>query len=135
MNYKLRDKNQISIPRPHLFINNEFCDSNTTLAVCNPSNGELITYVNIADSNDIEKAVMAARLAFDSGIWPQCTAIQRKVLLEKLASNIEDSKMEIATLESLDTGKPLLQSLNVDVAMALDQLNYYASLCDKVPGR
>src|SRR5438270_8238577 len=81
--------------------------SGKTFPTYNPATGEVLARVTEGDREDIDRAVTAARAAFDSGRWPKLTASERGRLIWKLADLIEANTEEFAQLESLDNGKPL----------------------------
>jgi gamma-glutamyl-gamma-aminobutyraldehyde dehydrogenase len=82
--------------------------------------------------NDVERAVASARHAFASGVWRTKDPAERKGIMLRWAELIRTHKEELALLETIDTGKPVLASLNVDVRLAADCIQYYAELCDKL---
>src|SRR5450631_2748920 len=81
--------------------------SGKTFETMNPSTGEVLAQVTEGDSEDVNRAVAAARKAFESGPWPKLTPSQRGRLLLKLADLIEQNAEELAQLETLDNGKPI----------------------------
>src|ERR1700734_1709240 len=89
--------------------------SGKTFETTNPSTGEVIAHVAEADKADVDKAVEAARRAFESGPWSQMSAAERGRLLNKLADLVEENKEELAALETLDNGKPINDSMNGDL--------------------
>src|SRR5919201_2976979 len=92
-----------------LFIGGRWLDSvsGKTFATTNPATGETICQVAEGDRADVDLAVKAARKAFEEGPWRKMSARERGRLLNKLADLIEKNQDELATLESLDNGKPL----------------------------
>ena len=123
--------------RTQLLINNEWVNSSTgkTFKTVNPATEEVITEVQHASSADVDRAVNAARNAFDHGPWRRYTAGQRASLLYKLADLIDQHKQELAELESLDCGKPISDSTNLDIPMVSNVYRYYAGYADKVFGK
>src|ERR1700758_3766000 len=93
---------KVQISATKLLINNKWVDaaSGKTFPTINPSTGEVITQVAEADAADADKAVVAARAAFDKGPWRKMSAAQRGVLMNKLADLIEKHADELAQLES-----------------------------------
>ncbi len=83
-------------------------------------------------SADIDDAVKAARAAFQSGIWRNLEPVARKKIMLRWAGLIREHGEELAMLETLDVGKPVMASLNVDVRLAADCIQYYGELCDKL---
>ncbi|HYK85072.1 MAG TPA: aldehyde dehydrogenase family protein [Ktedonobacteraceae bacterium] len=100
----------------------------------NPSTGEVLARVAEGESEDINRAVAAARKAFESGPWPKMTPSQRGRLLWKLADLIEKNAEELAQLETLDNGKPIRYSRSVDVPMTSDHFRYFAGWATKLEG-
>jgi aldehyde dehydrogenase (NAD+) len=120
-----------------LLINNSWVasESGKTFATMNPSTGEEICQVAEADTADVDKAVHAARRAFDQGPWKKMPASERGRLLHRLADLIEQNADELARLETLDNGKPLTIAKAVDVARTIACYRYFAGWADKVQGR
>jgi aldehyde dehydrogenase (NAD+) len=119
-----------------LLINNRWVpsESGKTFATVNPSTGEEICQVAEADSADVDKAVKAARAAFE-GPWRKMRASERGRLLYRLADLIEANADELARLETLDNGKPLSIAKAVDVAKTVACYRYFAGWADKVQGK
>ena len=120
-----------------LLINNEWVESASgkRFETINPATGEVICNVAEADASDVDKAVIAARKAFTNGDWHKMSATKRGELLYKLADLIEKNIEELARLETLDNGKPLKDSLNGDLPLAIACYRYYAGWADKVQGK
>jgi aldehyde dehydrogenase (NAD+) len=119
-----------------LLINNRWVSSESgrTFATVNPSTGEEICQVEEADAADVDKAVHAARAAFD-GPWRKMHASERGRLLYRLADLIEANADELARLETLDNGKPLSIAKAVDVPKTVACYRYFAGWADKVQGK
>uniref|UniRef100_A0A669DJH4 Aldehyde dehydrogenase 1 family, member A2 n=1 Tax=Oreochromis niloticus TaxID=8128 RepID=A0A669DJH4_ORENI len=120
-----------------IFINNEWQDSvsGKVFPVYNPATGEQICEVQEADKADVDKAVQAARLAFSLGsVWRRMDASERGRLLSKLADLVERDSVYLATIESLDSGKPFLPTLFVDLQGTIKTLRYFAGYADKIHG-
>jgi len=117
-----------------LFIGGEWQDaaSGKTFEVIDPARAEVVTEVAEADAADIDRAVRAAREAFE-GDWRKTTPRQRGRLMWKLAERLEERKDEIALVETLNNGKPLFES-GIDVAMAIQTYEYYAGWATKIEG-
>ena len=100
-----------------LFIGGEWVEaaSGKTFAVVNPAKAEILTEVAAGDVADIDRAVAAARLAFDSGAWPGLPPRKRARILWDMARLLEERKDEIARVETLQNGKPVFESGNVRV--------------------
>jgi aldehyde dehydrogenase (NAD+) len=109
--------------------------SGKTFETINPATGEVICQVAEGDKADIDKAVKAARKAFESGPWPKMAASERGRLLHKLADAIEANIDELAALETLDNGKPLRDSRAADLPLTVKCYRYYAGWADKIHGK
>uniref|UniRef100_A0A3Q3N752 Aldehyde dehydrogenase 1 family, member A2 n=1 Tax=Mastacembelus armatus TaxID=205130 RepID=A0A3Q3N752_9TELE len=123
--------------RTAIFINNEWQDSvsRKVFPVYNPATGEQICEVQEAEKADVDKAVQAARLAFSLGsVWRRMDASERGRLLSKLADLVERDSIYLATIESLNSGKPFLPTLFVDLQATIKTLRYFAGYADKLHG-
>lgn len=109
--------------------------SGKTFTTTNPANGEPICNIAEGDKADIDKAVSAARKAFDSGPWPKMSASERGRLLNKLADAIENQIDELAALESLDNGKPFKDARAADLPLVVKCYRYSAGWADKIHGK
>jgi len=107
--------------------------SGETFPVYDPSTEEVIAQVASSNSADIEKAVKAARAAFDSGPWPTTTAQDRGRMLFKLADKIRQNTAQLAELECRNTGKPIVEA-EFDIADVATCFEYYGGLANKVTG-
>jgi aldehyde dehydrogenase (NAD+) len=130
-------QNQIPISATKLLINNRWvdADSGKTFSPVNPSTGEEICEIAEADASDVNKAVQAARDAFEKGPWRKTQASDRGKMLHRLADLIEQNADELAALESLDNGKPVSVAKAVDVAASAGCYRYFAGWADKVHGK
>lgn len=119
-----------------LLIDGQWVDavSGQTLSVDNPATGEVIANVAAGDREDIDRAVSAARHAFENGAWSKLTASERGRLIWKLADLLETHLEEFAELESLDNGKPIGVARVADVPLAVDLLRYMAGWATKIEG-
>ena len=99
-----------------------------------PIDGRVLGSVADCDAPDVEAAVAGARAAFDRGVWASRTPAQRKRVLLRYADLLEANKDELALLETLDMGKPIADSLAVDVPGAARCIRWYAEAIDKVYG-
>jgi len=122
--------------RHQAWINGEFVDAadGKTFPDHSPTNGQLLKDVVAGGPEDIDRAVVAARRAFDSGVWSHASAQQRKRVLLRWAELIRENAEELALLETLDVGKPISESLRVDVASAASCIQWYAEALDKTYG-
>jgi betaine-aldehyde dehydrogenase len=118
-----------------MYINGERLDSNSGawLPVYDPSTEGIIAEVPDANAADVDRAVKAARAAFDSGGWSQTTAQQRGRLLFKLADRIRKEAAGLAELEARNCGKPIVEA-EFDIADAATCFEYYGGLATKVLG-
>src|SRR5262250_528258 len=108
--------------------------SGKTLPVYDPATEEVIAHVAEGDSADIERAVRAARRAFDAGPWRKVTPSERGRMLWRLADLLEARLEEFAQLEALDNGKPLKVARVADVPLAVDMFRYMAGWATKIEG-
>src|SRR5713226_9508829 len=123
-------------PRKYqLFIDGQWVDaeSGKTFSTPNPSTGQPLAEVAEADKADIDKAVAAARRAFE-GKWSRLSARDRGRLLYKLSQLIEQHAKELAELETLDNGKPIKESLYVDLPQVVENFEYFAGWATKIEG-
>ena len=103
--------------KPQLYINGEWVDSSggETIEVEDPSNGKIISHIVEATDKDIDRAVAAARTAFDDGRWRNLAPIAREQIMHKIADLIIANADEFAELEAIDVGKPKGMAAAVDV--------------------
>lgn len=120
-----------------LLINNRWVNSESgkTFPTINPSTGEEICQVAEADASDVDRAVKAARAAFDKGPWRKMFGSERSRLMNRLADLIEQHADELARLEALDNGKPYSVAKAADLAMTVACYRYYAGWADKIQGK
>ncbi|MFI5089557.1 MAG: aldehyde dehydrogenase family protein [Terriglobales bacterium] len=120
-----------------LLINGEWVEAGKTFDTINPATGEVLTQVAEASAADVDRAVAAARAAFEKtgkGAWRSMSASERGRQLWKLADLVEKNLEEFAELETLDNGKPIFESRYVDMPMVIDVLRYYAGWATKIHG-
>jgi len=122
--------------KPRLLINGEWVEarSGKTLAVFDPATGGEIGRVAEAGVEDVERAVLAARAAFDSGPWPEMLPAAREALLWRLSDLIEQHAAEFAEIESLDNGKTRFMASIIDVPGARNYFRYMAGWATKIEG-
>lgn len=118
-----------------LFINNEFVDSDSgkTFDVVNPATEEVITQVQRGDKTDVDNAVKCAKAAFTK--WRDVSGPARRDLILKYANLIEENQQFLAEVECKDNGKPVSIARDVDIAMAVKCLRYFAGWADKIQGK
>ncbi|EXJ95961.1 aldehyde dehydrogenase (NAD+) [Capronia coronata CBS 617.96] len=119
-----------------LFINNEFVKSSSgdKITSINPTDESEICSVEAASADDIDKAVKAARAAFNDPSWRDLPATDRGALMYKFADLLEAHRETLATLETWDNGKPYSVAFNDDMGEVIGTLKYYAGWADKIHG-
>ncbi|XP_032670067.1 cytosolic 10-formyltetrahydrofolate dehydrogenase isoform X2 [Odontomachus brunneus] len=118
-----------------LFINGEFVNGHgKPINTINPHDESVICSVESANSEDVDRAVKAAKEAFEKGEWGKISARERGALLFKLADLMEQHKEELATIESLDSGAVYTLALKTHVGMSIETWRYFAGWCDKIQG-
>jgi phenylacetaldehyde dehydrogenase len=122
--------------KPQLFIDGQWVDSteDKTIPVYDPSTGREIARIADASDADVDRAIAAARRAFDDGRWSGIPSVKRERILMKLADLIEDATEELAELESVDNGKPKAASLRMDLPSSVRMLRYMAGWATKLTG-
>ena len=120
--------------RTQAFIDGEFCPSasGATLPSFNPANGQKITDIAACDSRDVDRAVNAARTAFESGVWSGLAPAARKAILLDYAELLEKHAFELALLDSLEAGKPISDTAALDIPDTIDCIRWHAELIDKL---
>ncbi len=131
-----QEKARHCVPEGRLFINGEYCAARdgTTFACINPATGQTLVEVARGKKEDVDRAVAAARAAFERGDWSRAAPAQRKAVLNRLADLMTQHAEELALLETLDTGKPIRHSLRDDIPGAVRAIRWYAEAIDKVYG-
>lgn len=109
-----------------------FAKKEKTYGVVNPATNAVLSEVTACQAEDIDQAVRSARQAFASGIWSECPLAQRKAVLLRLAELMLEHREELALLESVSMGKPVLDAYNVDVPGAAHVIAWYAESIDKI---
>jgi aldehyde dehydrogenase (NAD+) len=127
----------VKINATKLLINGQWVNSvsGKTFPSINPATGDVLTQISEADAADVDKAVAAARAAFEEGPWRKMTASQRGALMYKLADLIEKNLDELAQLEALDNGKPYGVARVADLPLTIACYRYYAGWADKLQGK
>jgi len=122
--------------RYKLFIKGEFVDSvsGKEFDSINPATGEVLAKVSEGGAQDIDLAVKAARRAFEEGPWKTISSSERGKLLRRVADIIREREDELAKLDTLDCGKPISDTTEVDVPVAAEFFEYFAGLPDKIRG-
>ena len=121
MNVKLEN-------RYRLFINGEWRDASdgATIKTYNPANGEFLAEIADATEKDVDDAVNSARQAFVT--WSKTTVVERANILNKIADIIEENAEYLATVETLDNGKPIRETTGADIPLAADHFRYFAGV-------
>lgn len=124
------------VRRTQLFIGGEWCDSvsGETFTTYHPATEAPIADVARANAEDIDRAVKAARKAFESGPWAKMDARDRGKVMYRLADLLEENLEELAALETLDNGKPIRDARAADLPLVVDCIRYYAGWADKISG-
>jgi phenylacetaldehyde dehydrogenase len=119
-----------------MLINGEWLDAadGNTFETYDPSTGEVLAHVAEGRAEDIDRAVRAARKAFESGPWPRMTPSDRGRLLHRIGDLILENVDELAALETLDNGKPLGVAKAADVPLAADLFHYMSGWTTKIQG-
>lgn len=119
-----------------MLINGEWVNSikGETFKAIYPGNGKVIANVASANSEDVDLAVKAARKAFDEGGYRKMNGADRGKLLWKIADLMEQNIEELAELETLNNGKPLVESLKVDLPQSIECFRYFAGWAGKTTG-
>jgi acyl-CoA reductase-like NAD-dependent aldehyde dehydrogenase len=127
---------KVKIRPGRLLVNGEWRDGAKRFATVNPATGQVLTQVIEASSADVDQAVCAARYALEdrAGPWRKMSASERGNLIWRLADLIEKNIEELAELETLDNGKPIFESRNIDLPMVIDVFRYFAGMATKIQG-
>lgn len=126
-------------PKNKLFIGGKFIDSTAPkyFETVNPATGEILAQITEANAKDIDKAVSAARKAYNT-VWSKTSGQERGRYLFRIARLIQERAREFAVLETLDNGKPIRESRDIDIPLVAAHFFYYAGWADKlqyaVPG-
>ena len=123
-----------SINKWQPFINGHFEEGEGERRLVNPATGEPLCGVSECGPNQVQKAILAARSAFDRGPWPRLAAARRARFLHQLADRLETMADRLARVETLNQGKPLREA-GSDVADAVGCIRYYAGLASRGQGR
>ncbi|RQR68362.1 MULTISPECIES: aldehyde dehydrogenase [unclassified Burkholderia] len=125
--------NRITFPS-QAFIDGQFVDaaSGETFDSVNPATGEVLVSVAACDVQDVDRAVAAARAAFERGSWSRIAPSERKKVLLRLSQLILEHREELAVLESLDMGKLVHDAVTLDVPTSAEVFQWYAEAIDKV---
>ena len=115
-----------------LFIDGEFVDgTGTTMKSINPATEEVLAEISVASDADVDRAVKAARRAY-TRVWSKTSGAERAKYLFRIARLVQERSRELAVLESLDNGKPIKESRDVDLPLVAAHFFYYAGWADKL---
>jgi aldehyde dehydrogenase (NAD+) len=118
-------------PSYGLFIDGEFTEPKESFKTVNPASEETLAEVGLAGAEDVDRAVAAARRAYE-GVWGPMPGRERAKYLFRIARIIQERARELAVLESLDNGKPIRESRDVDLPLVAAHFFYYAGWADKL---
>jgi aldehyde dehydrogenase (NAD+) len=120
-------------PSYGLFIDGQFTDpsSHEQFASLNPATEETLAMVAQASAADVDRAVVAARRAYDT-VWSKTSGAERAKYLFRIARLIQERSRELAVVETLDNGKPIRESRDIDIPLAAAHFFYYAGWADKL---
>ena len=116
------------------FVNGEFMESlsGKNYENRNPATGELLANVDICEEEDVDRAVRAARVAFDSGVWSRAGVQFRKKTILRFADLLEEHAAELALFDSLDMGKRAVDAHEFELPFSIDLFRFYAEALDKL---
>uniref|UniRef100_A0A673NEG8 10-formyltetrahydrofolate dehydrogenase n=1 Tax=Sinocyclocheilus rhinocerous TaxID=307959 RepID=A0A673NEG8_9TELE len=137
IDYVTKDVNNMTVKMPYqCFINGNFEDAEDgkTYNTVNPTDGSVICKVSYASVMDVDRAVSAAKEAFDNGPWGKMNPRDRGRLLYRLADLMEEHQEELATIETIDSGAVYTLALKTHVGMSIQTFRYFAGWCDKIQG-
>ena len=114
------------VSRTQLFIDGKFVDSASgkTFESINPRDNTVVANVAEGDKQDIDRAVAAARRSFSNGVWSEMAPLDRKNIMLRWVQLMRENIYELALLETMDVGKPIGDSVNVDIASAANNLQW-----------
>ncbi|HEU5473880.1 MAG TPA: aldehyde dehydrogenase family protein [Actinophytocola sp.] len=119
-------------PNYRMFVDGQFVDgAGEPLKTINPATEEVLAEVSTAAPSDVDKAVQAARRAYDR-VWGKMPGAERAKYIYRIARMLQERGRELAVLESLDNGKPIRESRDVDVPLAAAHFFYHAGWADKL---
>ncbi len=127
---------QITLPT-QAFIEGEFVPARSggTMDTVNPATGEVITEIASCEAGDVDRAVRAARAAFADGVWSKQHPTDRKNALLELVKQVAAHQQELAVLESVESGKPIRDCVEIDLPETMSCLQWHAEATDKLYGQ
>uniref|UniRef100_A0A668AI18 10-formyltetrahydrofolate dehydrogenase n=1 Tax=Myripristis murdjan TaxID=586833 RepID=A0A668AI18_9TELE len=138
IDYATKEVNNMTVKMPYqCFIDGKFEDADNGKAcdTINPADGSAICKVAYASVGDVDRAVAAAKEAFENGPWGKMNPRDRGSLLYRLADLMEEHQEELATIESIDSGAVYTLALKTHVGMSIQTFRYFAGWCDKIQGK
>nr|XP_033806706.1 mitochondrial 10-formyltetrahydrofolate dehydrogenase isoform X2 [Geotrypetes seraphini] len=137
IDYATQNVNNMTVKMPYqCFINGQFVDADDgkKYDTINPTDGSVICNVSYCSVADVDKAVAAAKDAFENGEWGKMNARDRGRLMYRLADLMEEHQEELATIEAIDSGAVYTLALKTHVGMSVQTFRYFAGWCDKIQG-
>jgi gamma-glutamyl-gamma-aminobutyraldehyde dehydrogenase len=128
---------QIAVSPPHAYIDGRQTapESSETFETLTPATGQVLAEIAACGPADVERAVSSARRAFDGGEWSRRAPAERKRVLLRLAELIESNLLELARIDAVDAGKPIVDCEELDLPDVVNTFRWYAEALDKVFGK
>jgi gamma-glutamyl-gamma-aminobutyraldehyde dehydrogenase len=119
------------------YINGKYmpAKSGKTFETINPANGNVLTAIAACGSDDVDLAVTKARKAYDKGVWSRLHPSERKAIMIQWVKLMKRHRYELATLEALDSGKPIRDCVEIDLPETASCIAWYAEAADKLYGQ
>lgn len=137
MSTDIADATRASLSRPfRMLIGDDWCEASdgARLDVVNPADERVFATIPLGTADDIDRAVAAARRAFDNAVWTGLTPGRRAQILWRVGDLLEARAQELAELETLDNGKPVSAARAVDLPLAIGAFRYWSGWCTKITG-
>ena len=136
MQDKIDHLRALPVPRQSLFIGGgwQAAKSGATMEVISPIDGSILTTIADAGAEDVDRAVTAARTAFEKGSWSKAAPAERKKVLLRIADLVEKHALELAVLGVRDNGTEISMALKAEPGSAAGTFRYYAEAIDKIYG-
>lgn len=118
------------------FIDGAYCPavSGATFETLDPATGRKLADVSACGAEDVDRAVIAARAAFDRGEWSRCHPTERRAVMMRLVELLGENLEDLALLEAIDSGKPITECREVDLPETIQTFRWYAEAIDKLFG-
>src|SRR3954470_17844494 len=131
----MTDSQDRDLPRHDLYIDGRWAEAadRAVMPVNEPAHGAPMAYVARGSAADVDRAVAAARAAFDKGPWPHTPPRERARILHAIADALEERSAEFAEIEARNLGAPLRKTMFVDVPWAVEHLRAFAELARRSP--